>query len=188
MDEEPKVKGTGFLGIEASVRAVLGDATHARVLELLPAEPREALAYKRVAASSWVPLAWHVALHDAILAATRSGPGVCRRVSHHTTREQLRGVYAVFARVAGPEAVFPRAAALLRTYYTHAELAVRELRRGYTRTEFYACKGFTPALWENFCGACEAVLEASGAANVRVRCAEGGRVGDERLVVEARWT
>lgn len=184
---DARVKGTGFLGIASSIREVLGDEVYERTLTELPPEIRDALRFGTVTPSAWVPIAWHAALHDAVVTASRSGPTVCRRIAKHTTIAHFNGVYRIFARVAGPEMVFPKASAILRTYYSHAEVTTHEVRKGYTRTEFHGCVGFTPPIWENIAGACEAILELSGAKTLRLRIVAGGRAGDESAVVEGRW-
>jgi hypothetical protein len=187
MNGAPRVKGTGFLGIASSIREVLGNEVYERTLGELPGPVANALRYGGVTPSAWVPLEWHVALHDAVVTASKSGPGVCRRVAKHTTTAHFNGVYRVLARLAGPETVFPRASTILGTYYSHAHIRVHEVRKGFTRTEFHGCEGFTPAIWENICGACEAILEISGASAVRMRVVSGAREGDAAMVVEGRW-
>lgn len=183
----PRVKGTGFLGIASAIGPVLGPDVYERTLAELPPEIANALRYGGVTPGAWVPLAWHAALHEAVMTASTSGPSVCRRVAKHTTTAQFRSVYKVLARLAGPEAVFPRASSILRTYYSHAEITVHDVRKGFTRVEFHGCEGFTPAIWENIGGACEAILEISGATTLRLRTISGGRVGDTGMVIEAHW-
>jgi hypothetical protein len=183
----PQVKGIAILGIAGSVRELLGEDIYARVLAYLPDPVGSALRKGPLVPSSWIPLEWHVSLHDAVLAVTRSGPMIFRRIAKHTTLGQLRGVYKVFARVAGPESVLPRAGAILSTYYSHANIDVREVRRGYCSTAFHGCTGFTPALWENICGSCEGALEASGAASVRVRMAPMEPAAEDGMIINAHW-
>jgi hypothetical protein len=183
----PQVKGIAILGIARSVRELLGEETYGRVLAYLPDPVGGALRHGPLVPSSWIPLAWHVSLHDAVLAVTRGGPTIFRRIAKHTTLSQLHGVYKVFARLAGPESVLPRAGAILSTYYSHANIDVREVRRGYCSTAFYGCTGFTPAIWENICGSCEGALEASGAGSVRVRMAPAEPPIEDGMIINAHW-
>jgi hypothetical protein len=183
----PQVKGIAILGIASSIRELLGEETYARVLAYLPDPVGGALRQGPLLPSSWIPLAWHVGLHDAVLAVTHSGPTIFRRIAKHTTLGQLHGVYKVFARVAGPEAILPRAGAIIGTYYSHAQIDVREVRRGFCSTAFHSCTGFTPPLWENICGSCEGALEASGAASVRVRMAPTEPPVEDAMIINAHW-
>ena len=183
----PQVKGIALLGIASSVRELLGQDVHERALASLPEPVGSALRYGTIIPSSWVPLAWHLSLHEAVLSAARGGPALFRRIAKHTTLGQLRGVYRVFARIAGPEAILPKASAILRTYYSHASIEVREVRQGYCRTEFHGCTGFTPALWENICGSCEGALEASGAKSVRIRMTPAEPPVEDGVIVNAHW-
>jgi hypothetical protein len=183
----PRVKGIALLGIAASIRELLGEDTYARVLAYVPDPVGTALRQGPLVPSSWIPLTWHVSLHEATLAVTHSGPTIFRRIAKHTTFSQLKGVYKVFARLAGPEAVLTRAGAILGTYYSHANIDVREVRRGYCSTAFHGCIGFTPPLWENICGSCEGALEASGAESVRVRMAPAEPGLEDGMLINAHW-
>ena len=175
------------MGIVRSVEAVLGPDVYQRTLDELPLPVRDALRYGQITPSSWVSMSWHAALHEAMITASRSGPTVCRRVAKHTTEEHFRTIYRVFARLIGPEDAFAKASSILGTYYSHAKIEIRESRKGYVCVDFRQCIGFTPAIWENICGACEAVLEICGAQTVRLRIIAGAKAGDDWMTIEARW-
>jgi hypothetical protein len=181
-----RVKGIALLGIASSVRELLGDEVHRRTLAYLPDPVREALHYGTIVSSSWVPLAWHLALHEAVLSVTLSGPTLFRRIAKHTTLGQFHSVYRVFARVAGPQATIQKAGVILSRYYSHAKVDVLETRAGFCSVRFHGCTGFTPAIWENICGACEGALEASGAGSVRVWM-QGDRRTETEMIVNAHW-
>lgn len=182
-----EMKGMSLRNYPLVLRELRGPDAERRMLQLLPIGLRDALATGKIVASSWYPVDWKCAMHDAGRRATGEA-ALARVMGHEMTRRDLQGVYRVFMRIVSPRYVLSVGARLFSSYLRPGTMSVKEVRSGYAQVEFAGCKGFSHDLWLDVAGGCEASLQAAGAANVRLRIVEGGRDGDESGTVRAWWT
>jgi hypothetical protein len=181
------MKGMSLRNYPLVLRELRGTDAERRMLQLLPIDVRDALGTGRIVASSWYPVDWKCAMHEAGRRATGEA-GLARIMGHEMTRRDLQGVYRVFMRIVSPRYVLSVGARLFSSYLRPGTMTVTEVRPGYTQVEFAGCQGFSHDLWLDVAGGCEAALQGAGAANVRLRILAGGRDGDAHSTMRAWWT
>jgi hypothetical protein len=186
--DEPAIKGIALRNFPGVIASLFDEATARRVLEALPDELARALRDHLIVSSRWYPIHWYRDLHAATRAVTRSGPALARRIGRESTVMDMNGVYRVFLRVLSPHTILSLAGRVFSTYYRYGKMSTTEMRDGFARVEIHGAIDFDEAIWLDVLGGSEGTLELCGAKNLRVHILEGGRDGDDHLVVRVHWT
>ncbi|MCA9628472.1 MAG: hypothetical protein KC766_12430 [Myxococcales bacterium] len=167
---------------------LFGSRGQQQILEQLPEDLAEGLAYGRIITGGWYPIGWLSAMHVAAQDVTGNGRELARKLGYMGSKSYFRGVHKIFISFMDPGFVIGKSPLIFRKYYDTGDAAVVEQNRGNCVLRFTDCKGFDANLWQGLMGACEAVLELSGAKNIRLRAVSGGGDVDEDADVSAYWT
>ncbi|MCA9640181.1 MAG: hypothetical protein KC492_05775 [Myxococcales bacterium] len=180
--------GLPLRGVYGNLGTLFGSRGQQQILELLPGELAEGLAYGRIIAGGWYPISWLSALHEGAQELSGSGRELARKLGYMGSKSYFRGVHKVFISFMDPGFVIGKTPLIFRKYYDTGEALVVERNRGNCLLRFSGCSGFDANLWQGLFGACEAVLELSGAKNIRLRAVSGGGERDVAAEVSAYWT
>jgi hypothetical protein len=185
---ELRTKGVSLLSFVSTLRSLHGSEATERTLDGLPSEVRIALREGLVVASSWYPLAWHRAMHASAQRACNASPELARAIGYHGTQADFRGVYRFVASLIAPDRLLRTSPRVWSNYFDGGKVTIEEQERGKSQTTFSECYGFDRSLWENTIGGSLAVLDITGARNVKTRILRGGGDGDDLLELELLWT
>ena len=183
----PKVKGVGVIGMLGSVRRLLGEDVHARLLSELPGELGDRARKGSLIAAGWYSLSDYSRLHASVQRLTKKGPELARALSREASLQDFRGIYSVLTFVLSPQFLIRRAPSLFDRYFDTGKVEVPEARHGYARARFDGCTGFDRSIWEDTIGGTVGLLEACGAQKLVVTVHDGGGDGDEHLDVSTTW-
>lgn len=186
-DQTARVKGIALRNAIRGIRELCGADVERSVLDAMPRELREGLRYGSVVATGWYPITAQASLFRAACEQTGGGPGLARRLGAHAIAHDLRGPYAIFARVLGPERMLGVSARLFGQYYDTGRAEVLETRRGFADVQWVECRGFGELVLANIVGAAEGMLDVLGAQHVRVRIVAGGSDRDDFVRVTGHW-
>jgi hypothetical protein len=183
----PRIKGLGALGILRSIKRLLGDEVHRRVVAELPGEIGERARDGTLIAAGWYPLSDYSALHALAQRHTRQGPELARALSRDAVLQDFRGIYSVLTFVLSPQFLVKRSPGIFSRYFDTGRVEVPEARPGFARARFSACTGFDHNLWEDSLGGTLALLEACGAGDLQLTVHSGGGDGDDHLEASTTW-
>lgn len=180
--------GLPLRGMYSNLGVLFGSRGQRHILEQLPEDLAEGLAYGRIVAGGWYPIGWLSALHVAAQEVSGSGRELARKLGYMGSKSYFRGVHKVFISFMDPGFVIGKSPMVFRKYYDTGTAEVVERNSGNCLLRFSGCSGFDANLWQGLIGACEAVLELSGAKNIRLRAVSGGGDADTDAEVSAYWT
>jgi uncharacterized protein (TIGR02265 family) len=136
----------------------------------------------------WYPIDYLCVMNLALRNALGGGLEVARDVGRASTKRDLtRGPFRALLKIASPTFLIERAPSLFRAYLERGNLEVATMAEQQLELRFTQCVGFDAAIFAGLAGGCEGALEAAGANQVGVHALEGGRDGDEHLVLAASW-
>jgi hypothetical protein len=184
---ELHVKGLAFTSVLASVRRLRGADGLNRLLGQMPTELREKIQYGYIVKGGWYPAAWYKQLLRAIVESTGEGRDLIRQVGAECSRQDLTGIYRVFARLLSPQTLFSGAMRLFKSYYDGGEVWIVKARPGAAQAIWRNCHGFDQNMWDEVLGSVTAILELGGATDVRLRIVMGGGDGDSDMEASAYW-
>ena len=180
--------GLPLRGVYANLGTLFGSRGQQQILEQLPEELAEGLAYGRIVAGGWYPIGWLSALHEGAQELSGSGRELARKLGYMGSKSYFRGVHKVFISFMDPGFVIGKTPIIFRKYYDTGEAVVVGKNRGNCVLRFSGCTGFDANLWQGLIGACEAVPELPGAKNIPLRAVSGGGDADADAEVSAYWT
>lgn len=180
--------GLPLRGMYSNLGVLFGSRGQQHILEQVPEDLAEGLAYGRIIAGGWYPIGWLSALHDAAQEVSGSGRELARKLGYMGSKSYFRGVHRVFISFMDPGFVIGKSPMVFRKYYDTGTAEVVERNSGNCLLRFSGCAGFDGNIWQGLIGACEAVLELSGAKNIRLRAVSGGGDADTDAEVSAYWT
>ena len=183
----PRVKGIGVIGLLGSIRRILGDELHGRVVAELSGEVGERARSGSLIAAGWYPLADYCQLHAVAQRLTGKGVELARALSRDASKQDFRGIYSVLTFVLTPQFLVKRAPGIFARYFDTGKVEVPEARSGFARARFSGCAGFDRSVWEDAIGGTMALLEACGAGDIQVTVHSGGGEKDEQLEFSATW-
>jgi len=186
---EPETKGSGFLAIVNTLRAMLPEETFERMVRALPADTAE------LVRKPPLPVAWVVSRHffDVVNAAARIGFGGeeerLLEVGRRAMQADLKTVYRMFIKLFSPGFVIERGTRLWQTYSRNSG-TLRAAAVGDKACDvFYEDlpkQYMTNAYWAYQRGCLKGVIEATGMKSVQVEVREGGG-RENRAVVRISW-
>lgn len=187
VEKAPRVKGIALRNAMSGIRDLCGPKVERAVLDTVRRELGEGLRYGSIVATGWYPVADHAALFRAACEETGGGLSLARRLGADAIARDLRGPYAIFARMLGPERMLAVSSRLFGQYYDTGRAEVLETRRGFAEVQWVECRGFGELVLANIVGAAEGMLTVLGAEHVRVRVVAGGGERDDFIRVTGHW-
>jgi hypothetical protein len=181
------VKGVAFRTVVWSVEQLYGAHQVSAALAEMRQEPRDALHYGELVSGSWYPVTWYA---DLLQAVVRTNPGeadVVRKIAELSIERDVKGVYRFLVEHLDPTTVVSLCSKLFPRYYTPGKMLVT--REGPTQFQLRieGCVGFSALMWQEVYASGKHLLALSGASNIRVFIAAGGKDGDSHIAVDARW-
>jgi hypothetical protein len=150
---------------------------------------RDAYAAQRLLAASWYPLAWYRDALTALRAATHAGPELMRALGRTAMSVDMAGTYKHFlAKLLSPQTLLRLSGRLFSTYYDTGQFDIVESHTGMVAGRLSNCVGWNRNMWTQFEGGAAALLEMSGAKNVRIRVLSGGKDGDSSAELVAYFS
>lgn len=185
---EPRVKGTAFRCADRAFLELRGEAALAKARVLMPQDLADAFRNNLMLASAWYPIASYKAFLASFRQAAGAGPDLIRQIGARSMQIDMDSVYKrLFAQMVSPQTMLSMASRVFNTYYEIGTFEVLEGRTGFVRVQLTGCEGFDANMFTEFVGASSAMLEISGAREVRLRVISGGHDGDTALELEGRW-
>jgi len=181
----PQVKGLAFRSVLACLAELRGAEAVDRALALLPPRAAEDVRF-RVVATGWYPIDLYRQLWEAIAQSTKEGEALARVIGRDSLRRDLNLVHRTLLRLLSPTTVLAISSKLFGSYYDTGSLH-NERQNSVLRVSWSGCTGFSRLMWVELQGSTEAMLEMCGGEHIRVRPVEGGREGDDFLVISAHW-
>ncbi|MFO0653365.1 MAG: hypothetical protein U0326_44500 [Polyangiales bacterium] len=150
-------------------------------------EQRDGLRYGSIVATGWYPVEDQAALFRGACERTGGGLALARRLGADAIARDLRGPYAAFARMLGPERMLSVSSRLFDKYYDTGRAEVLASRRGFAEVQWVECRGFGEHVLTNIVGAAEGLLNVLGAQHVRVHVVAGGGKNDDFIRATGHW-
>ena len=182
-----QVKGVAFRTVLWSVEQLSGAHQVTAVLARLSPPAREALRYGEVVAGGWYPVEWYAELLNAIAFTSHGGIDVIRSIAAIAIDHDITGVYRFLVEQLNPVTVTTIFGKLFPRYYSTGSIRVVSETRKHFRFHVNGCVGFTELMWQEIYASGKHLLLKSGAKNVHHHIVEGGKDGDQHLVIDARW-
>jgi hypothetical protein len=183
-----QMKGVAFLGMLAAVRRDLGEPVAARVVSSLNEEMRRLLENQLFTKSGWFPVSWYRELLGSLQDV--AGADAVRECSRAAVVHDLQsGIYKLVTKVLSPRWLIQSTPKVFNSYYRKGKCVVElsKTEQNVGTVSFHGCPGFDGPMWEDLAGGCLGMLEAAGAKNAHETRRDGGRDGDEFMVLELRW-
>ena len=182
--EEIEIKGVAVRSLLEVLRERFGEGIVDELKGVMAEEDARHLDAP-VLASTWYPIRFYRALHNAAQRQLSRGPELARSLAQEAVGRDFKGVYRLVAGTLKPEWLLAWAPRQYRRYLRGGVVTLPEIRAGYARMEMRECHGFDRSVWMDIMGSGEAILTACGATHLRARIKEGGE-GDE-AVLEFFW-
>lgn len=187
---EPEGKGSGFIGLLNTLRAMVPEDAYARLVRSVPEDTAELMRKPPL------PVAWIPSRHfyEVLEAAARQIFGgdesQVSEVGRRALHADLKGVYRMFVRLLSPGWVIERGTRLWETYSRNNGRLRAVSVDDHTCDVVYEdlpAKFMTPAYWAYQRGCVRAAIEVTGMKNVAVETrAGGGR--ENHCTLRVRWS
>jgi hypothetical protein len=185
---EPHVKGVAIRGILSSMERLCPPGAIDQLVPLLSESFGRSVKHRSFVSGGWYPLREYRNLLGAVMQVTGHDVEIIETLAREATLNDFRsGIYQLLKLVLSPEFLMRRAGGVFSRYYDTGSLRVVEARHGYAEAQFRGCIGFDRVLWRDAVAGAMAVLEASGAKDVRIRPLRGGGDGDVDLDIISEW-
>lgn len=185
---EPQVKGVAFRTIDRCFEELYGKVAHEHAHAAMTREVADAYHYGTLLPASWYPISWYRDVFRAFRTVTGAGFDLPRRIGALAVQYDMQGAHKrLVAWLASPQTLLSLSQRVFNTYYDTGKVEIIESRVGYVRMRAHGCIGWDQNMWSELAGSSQALLEAAGARQVRVRGISGGHDGDKDHELEAHW-
>lgn len=182
-----QVKGVAFKTVIWSLEQLSGAPKVTASLERMSPPVRDALRYGEVVPSGWYPVQWYAALLQAIVDTSTGGADVIRNIAALAIDRDITGVYRFLVEHLSPATVASLVCKLFPRYYSSGHVRVEAEGSKHFRVYITDCAGFTELIWQEIYASGKHLVARSGAKNAKYYVLEGGKDGDTRMIVDARW-
>jgi hypothetical protein len=183
----PRVKGVSFKSVLRALEVLRGPQAAQACTSAMPTDLADAFRYGTMLASSWYPIEWYRALLEAVQTSACEGDHFMCKIGQQCLRQDMTGVYRAVFHLLSPQAVIRISSRLFSNYYDTGKCTILEAKTGFAHASWAGCSGFDRRMWLEAFGACEMVMELSGAKHIRSRVVSGGRDGDDCAELTGHW-
>lgn len=178
-------KAAGFLSFVESTKASVGAAAFATILKEVPEATRKVVEHPPMP-MTWLPIS---VFYDMIGVTTRVAfggrPEGMFEIGRHQMQRDMTGIYKMFVRMASPQTVIAKAAAIYGTYTTNGTMSAKQIEPHIAEVTLDGVEQGMPGYWEYQRGTITGVLEQT-AKDLNCELIEGGGEGT-RGVYRVRW-
>ncbi|MDP3277195.1 MAG: hypothetical protein Q8Q09_18545 [Deltaproteobacteria bacterium] len=166
LQDDNLIKGQSFRTFLAAYTKLKGVGTSDALLPHVPPQLAEAIRYGTLLASTWHPIAWYRALHQAVENVHGVNHDFARQIGREATMQDMRGVYSFILRIVSPARVITNMDWILGLYIK--QFHVTQLVREPTHVECrLVLPGSSELMWHELHAGSDVMLNATGAKELK---------------------